>query len=226
MSYPAHPKRKPVFDTVRALLDRALHQREVDAIDAALDEVIGDGCRHGDIRTPASDGSLHAATARTPALPSRIGPLGVELIKRFEGCARTRPDGAIEAYPDPGTGAEPWTIGWGATGLCHVHGGRIRSGTVWTQAQCDERFERDLARYAAEVADALGSAPRTQAQFDAMVSFHYNTGAIHRATLTRRHLSGDWDGTASEFARWNRAGGRVLRGLVRRRAEEARLYQA
>jgi len=77
-----------------------------------------------------------------------------------------------------GSGA-PWTIGWGATGS------GIGPGTVWTQAQCDARLEADLARYAAEVSAALGEAPATQAQFDALVSFHYNTGAIGRATLTR-----------------------------------------
>lgn len=156
--------------------------------------------------------------------PSIVSPAGVALIKRFEGCARLRPDGMIAAYPDPGTGAEPWTIGWGATGRDHIHGGRIGPQTVWTQAQCDDRLAQDLLRYAADVARALGDAPTTQPQFDALVSFHYNTGAIARATLTRRHIAGDHAGTAREFARWNRAGGRVLKGLIRRRAAEAQLY--
>jgi GH24 family phage-related lysozyme (muramidase) len=75
------------------------------------------------------------------------------------------------------------------------------------------------------VAQAIGDAPTTQAQFDALVSFHYNTGAIGRATLTRRHRAGDYVGAAREFARWNRAGGRILSGLTRRRAAEAELYR-
>jgi GH24 family phage-related lysozyme (muramidase) len=153
-----------------------------------------------------------------------IGPDGIALIKRFEGCARLRTDGLVEAYPDPGTGAAPWTIGWGATGRDHVHGGRIGPATVWTQDQCDARLADDLVRYAADVAAALGDAPTTQGQFDALVSFHYNTGAIARATLTRKHREGDTAGAAREFARWNRAGGRVLKGLVRRREAEAALY--
>jgi GH24 family phage-related lysozyme (muramidase) len=124
----------------------------------------------------------------------------------------------VEAYPDPGTGGAPWTIGWGATGP------GIGPGTVWTQEQCDARLLRDLERHAADVAAAIGDAPTTQGQFDALVSFHYNTGAIARATLTRRHVAGDHAAAAREFARWNRAGGRVLRGLVRRRRAEARLY--
>ena len=52
------------------------------------------------------------------------------------------------------------------------------------------------------------------------------TNAIARATLTKKHIAGDYDGAASEFARWNRAGGRMLKGLVRRRAAEAELYQS
>lgn len=175
-------------------------------------------------------GDAATPTAQPPAtllpLPSvtAVSPVGVALIKRFEGCARLRADGMVAAYPDPGTGGEPWTIGWGATGRDHVHGGRIGLQTVWTQIQCDDRLAQDLLRYAADVTRALGNAPATQPQFDAMVSFHYNTGAIARATLTQKHRAGDYQGAAREFARWNRAGGRVLKGLVRRRAAETELY--
>lgn len=158
------------------------------------------------------------------SVPTSIGAAGIALIKAFEGCARKRPDGLVEAYPDPGTGGEPWTIGWGATGKDGFNGGRIRKGTVWTRAQCDARLDADLRRYACDVAKALSNAPRSQHQFDALVSFHYNTGAIRKATLTRRHLAGDHAGAAKEFARWVYAGGRVLRGLKRRRAAEAALY--
>lgn len=158
----------------------------------------------------------YLANPRDPA--REISATGLALIKRFEGCARQRADGLIEAYPDPATGGAPWTIGWGATG------NGIGPGTVWTQAQCDARLARDVARHAAQVSAALGSAPTSQAQFDALVSFHYNTGAIARATLTRKHLAGDFAGAQAEFRKWNRAGGRVLPGLARRRAAEAALY--
>jgi len=168
--------------------------------------------------------SIKPAAERRPGRSLRIGAAGIALIRRFEGCARVRPDGLVEAYPDPGTGGEPWTIGWGATGPDHVHGGRIGPGTVWTREACDARLARDLERYAADVARVLGDAPTRPCEFDALVSFHYNTGAIARATLTRKHKAGDHAGAAREFARWNRAGGRVMRGLVRRRAAEAELY--
>ena len=160
------------------------------------------------------------APAPPSANPREIGPAGLALIKRFEGCARRRPDGRFAAYPDPGTGGAPWTIGWGATGP------GIGPGTVWTQAECDARLSRDLVRFAREVAAGLGDAPTSQAQFDALVSFHYNTGAIARATLTRKHRAGDFAGARAEFARWVRAGGKALPGLVRRRAAEADLYAA
>lgn len=191
-------QRRTIFDAVRRMLGRGFTRREIAALDAAIDRAQAD-------------------PRRSPG-PRTVGAAGVALIKRFEGCAKLRGDGLVEAYPDPGTGGEPWTIGWGATGP------GIGPGTVWTRAQCDARLERDLARYAAEVADALGDAPTAQNQFDALVSFHYNTGAIGRATLTRRHVAGDHAAAAREFARWNRAGGRVLAGLARRREAEARLY--
>ena len=191
--------RKPLFDAIRKLLGRGFRQAEVEALDKAIDTVAG--------RAPNGG-------ARS------MGPQGLALIRQFEGCARLRPDGMVEAYPDPGTGGEPWTIGWGATGS------GIGPGTVWTQQRCDARLESDVARHARDVAFALGDAPTTQAQFDAMVSFHYNTGAIARSTLLRRHLAGDYRAAAEEFARWNRAGGRVLKGLVRRRAAEAHLYRS
>jgi len=162
---------------------------------------------------------LPAASQPTPC-PRAIGVRGMALIMHFEGCARKQPDGTYAAYPDPGTGGDPWTIGWGATGP------GIGRGTVWTQAQCDARLAADLARFAHEVDRALGDAPATQAQFDALVSFHYNTGAIARATLTRKHKAGDFEGAAREFGRWVHAGGKVLRGLVRRRAAEEELYRS
>jgi lysozyme len=197
--------RKAIFDAVRRMLGRGFGQDEVATLDAAIDRAIESAARP-DRQDPLD-------TLR------QVSAAGVGLVKQFEGCARRRSDGLLEAYPDPGTGGAPWTIGWGATGP------GIGPGTAWTQAQCDSRLAADLARHAAEVAQAIGQTPTSQGQFDALVSFRYNTGAIGRATLTQRHRAGDYAGAAAEFARWNRAGGRVLAGLVRRRAAEAALYR-
>ena len=149
-----------------------------------------------------------------------IGPDGIALIKSFEGCAKKRADGMVEAYPDPGSGGDPWTIGWGSTGP------DIKRGTVWTQAQCDEQFTQHVARFADGIARNLGGAATTQHQFDAMVSLHYNTGALLASTLFRLHKAGDHAGAQAQFARWNKASGKVMAGLVRRRAAEAALYGA
>jgi GH24 family phage-related lysozyme (muramidase) len=246
-STPPSNGRKPIFDAVRRILGRGFRQAEVVTIDDAFDNS-PETCHDTGLETradgPANFSPLDSVSgvSGVPQIrrdkrsengaPMAIGTEGIALIKRFEGCARLRRDGLIEAYPDPGTGGDPWTIGWGATGadhrakdrLGHPRKAQIGPGTVWTQAQCDARLAGDLVRYARDVARAIGETPTTQAQFDAMVSFHYNTGAIARATLTKRHNALDYAAAATEFARWNKAGGRVLKGLVRRRAEEAKLY--
>ena len=144
-----------------------------------------------------------------------------KLIQEFEGCAKKRPDGTFDAYPDPGTGGDPWTIGWGSTGP------DVKKGVVWTQQQCDDRFQAHLDEFAAGVSRALGSAPTTQSQFDALVSFAYNVGLgnLSSSTLLRKHKAGDFAGAAREFARWNKAAGKVLAGLTRRRNAESALYK-
>lgn len=148
-----------------------------------------------------------------------LGKAGEALIKQFEGCAKKRPDGKFEAYPDPGTGGDPWTIGWGTTGK------DIRKGLVWTQAECDARFAKHIQSFVADVNTALNGAKTTQNQFDALVSFHYNTGAVFKATLTKLHKAGKYDLAAAEFGKWVNAGGKRMNGLVRRRAAEAELYR-
>lgn len=148
-----------------------------------------------------------------------LGKAGEALIKQFEGCAKKRPDGKFEAYPDPGTGGDPWTIGWGSTGK------DIRKGLVWTQAECDARFAKHIQSFVADVNTALEGAKTTQNQFDALVSFHYNTGAVFKATLTKLHKAGKYDLAAAEFGKWVNAGGKRMNGLVRRRAAEAELYR-
>lgn len=221
---PSHSApRKPIFDLVRKLMGRSFRQSEVNALDDALDEQ--EGFLLQDSVSSVSNAFPKSRKKLSKAMKThKVGQDGIALIKRFEGCAQLRRDGMVEAYPDPGTGGDPWTIGWGATGRGLDSTEQIGPGTVWTQAQCDERLSTDLKLYAREVARAIGDAPTSQAQFDAMVSFHYNTGAISRATLTRKHKAGDFAGAAAEFARWNKAGGRVLKGLVNRRRAEAELY--
>jgi GH24 family phage-related lysozyme (muramidase) len=193
--------RKPIFDAVRKLLGRGFSQGEVQNLDTAIDR------------------ALDQSEPPAPAATLSPGPKARALIRKWEGCARKRADGRFDAYPDPGSpDGTPWTIGWGATGP-----GIVR-GVVWTQAQCDARFDEDLGRHAREVAEALDGTPTTQGQFDALVSFHYNTGAIRRATLTQLHRQGHYERAAREFARWIYNAGKPLAGLRQRRNEEAALY--
>ncbi len=139
---------------------------------------------------------------------------GERLIKSFEGCK-------LVAYPDPATGGYPWTIGYGATGP------GIRKGVVWTQAQADARFTQDIAKFAAKVTALLNGAPTTQSQFNALCSLAYNigTGSLTSSTLLRLHKAKDYEGAANQFLRWNRAAGKVLTGLTRRREAEAKMYR-
>jgi len=144
----------------------------------------------------------------------------VKLVQEFEGCAKKQPNGSYAAYPDPASGGDPWTIGWGTTGP------DVKKGVVWTQRQCDDRFSAHLDEFADKVSKILGATPTKQNQFDAMVSFAYNLGPgnLSSSTLLKKHKAGDFKGAVAEFAKWNKAAGKVLPGLTRRRAAEAALY--
>lgn len=141
-------------------------------------------------------------------------PAALALIKEFEGCR-------LEAYPDPGSGGDPWTIGWGATGP------GISKGVKWTQDAADARLAKDVERFADGVNALLGAAPATDNQRGAMISFAYNVGlnALKESTLLRLHKEGRYSEAADQFQRWNKAAGKVLTGLTRRRAAEAAVYR-
>lgn len=133
---------------------------------------------------------------------------GINLIKQFEGCK-------LEAYLDA-VGIP--TIGFGATG------DDIQLGMSWTQDECDARLLSDLQRFCVGV-DRLAPGA-TQCQFDALVSFAYNLGlgSLQSSTLMRKYLTNDIPGAAEEFLKWDRAGGKVLLGLAKRRAAERALF--
>ena len=145
--------------------------------------------------------------ADKPQTGRRINDAGRNIIKRSEGCRLT-------AYKCP---AGVWTIGFG-------HTATAKPGMTITQAQADELLASDLARFEDGVAKICKVA--TDNQFAAMVSLAFNIGleAFRTSTLCRKHNEGDYAGARAEFARWNRGGGKVLPGLVTRRADEAELY--
>lgn len=138
----------------------------------------------------------------------------IDLIKQFEGCR-------LQAYPDPKTGGDPWTVGWGATGP------GIKRGVVWTQTQADQRLAADVAAFGKRIGDALNGHPTTQGEYDALVSFAYNLGLTKAtgSTLWKMHIAGNFAGAAGQFGLWINRGSAVEKGLTRRRAAEAALYR-
>lgn len=135
---------------------------------------------------------------------------GVALIKGFEKCRLT-------AYRDA---VGVLTIGWG-------HTGKVWLGMVVTQEQADALLADDVQRTENGVI-ALLKVPVTQGQFDALVSFAFNSGLgnLGASTLLRKLNVGDVRGAAEEFPRWNKAGGAVLRGLTLRREAEQKLFMS
>ena len=141
---------------------------------------------------------------------------GIRLIKQFEGCRLT-------AYPAPRTGGDPWTIGYGWTHP--VDGKPVKRGMTIDQATADRLLKTGLVGYENDVLK-VAKVKLTQGQFDALVSFAYNVGsrALSTSTLLKKLNDGDIKGAADEFLRWNKAGGKVLNGLTRRREAERALF--
>ena len=144
------------------------------------------------------------------------------LIKPFEGCAKVLPSGAVKAYPDPGTGGAPWTIGYGSTGP------EITQDTVWSMEQCESALEAHLSHFYKGVMELCpGLKGQPDRRIAAVLSWAYNCGLgnLRISTFRKRINEQDWDGAAQECLKWNKAAGRVLRGLTRRREAEAELLR-
>lgn len=141
---------------------------------------------------------------------------GIKNIKDFEGCSLT-------AYPDPGTGGAPWTIGYGWTHP--VDGKPVKRGMTIDQDTADRLLKTGLVGYENDVLK-VAKVKLTQGQFDALVSFAYNVGsrALSTSTLLKKLNDGDIKGAADEFPRWNKSGGKVMSGLTRRREAERTLF--
>lgn len=131
------------------------------------------------------------------------------MIRQFEGLR-------LRAYKCP---AGIPTIGYG-------HTAGVKMGQEISKDRAEELLREDVARFEGHV-DRLVTVPLTQGQFDALVAWTYNLGpgALEKSTMLRRLNAGDYAGAAAELERWNRAGGKVLAGLVRRRAAERALFE-
>jgi len=137
---------------------------------------------------------------------------GLKLTERFEGCR-------LEAYPDPGTGGDPWTIGYGHTGP------DVFPTLVITQEYAEKLLLEDVQKAVANV-NAHLKIEVTQEEFDALVDFAFNCGCrnLDNSTLLKKVNEGDHEGAADEFLKWDKAGGHVMAGLLKRRQAEAALF--
>jgi lysozyme len=140
----------------------------------------------------------------------------LEHVKRWEGLKLT-------AYPDPGSrNGEPWTIGYGHTSDGHM---KVYRGLTITPAQAEAALEYDLNETAAAV-EELVKVDLSDNQFGALVSFAFNVGvnAFRKSTLLKRLNKGEYEAVPGEMARWNKNDGKVMKGLINRRAAEAGLW--
>ncbi|MCM1957928.1 lysozyme [Acinetobacter modestus] len=142
-----------------------------------------------------------------------ITKTSIDLISSFEGIR-------LNAYDD---GVGVWTIGIGTT--TYPDGVKVKKGDKCTLEQAKEYFAHDLKRFEASV-NNLVKVPLSQNQFDALVSLVYNIGSgnFGSSTLLKKLNVKDYQGAADQFPRWNKAKGKVLNGLVRRREAERALF--
>lgn len=140
----------------------------------------------------------------------KINQAGIDLIKRFEGLK-------LRAYTCSGG---VLTVGYGSTK-------GVKKGMVITMTEAEERLREDLADAEGAV-ERLVSVPLTDNEFGALVSLVFNigAGAFETSTLRRLLNGGQRTDAALQFIRWNRAGGRILSGLTRRRIAEAALFRS
>lgn len=134
---------------------------------------------------------------------------GLELIKRHEGCK-------LEAYKCP---AGVWTIGYG-------HTQNVMKGDRITQQLADDWLAQDLKKFEAAVLKRVKTYINEN-QIAALTSFAYNVGvgAFEKSTLLKMvNVEAKESVIRGEFAKWTKAGGKELPGLVRRRKDEADLY--
>ena len=139
----------------------------------------------------------------------KISQEGINLIKKFEGCK-------LEAYK---CAADVWTIGYGSTK-------GVKEGDTITQEEAENLLMTDLEVFEEAVNEAVHRS-MVQCQFDALVSWTFNLGAgnLNSSTMLKKLNNQEYDEVAPQMKRWNKANGKVLEGLVRRREAEALLYE-
>jgi lysozyme len=156
------------------------------------------------------------SSAATKAYAESKG--GLELIKGFEGVR-------LKAYRDS---AGVWTIGWGSTRW--ANGSLVKRGDKLINIDCaNDLFDLTVQGFVDQVR-SLTKVPLTQNQFDALVSFQYNTGGLAGSTLLKKLNAGDYQGAADQFPLWDKVTDPItgqkkpFAVLTDRRAKERKLF--
>ena len=140
----------------------------------------------------------------------KISLEGLALIKRFEGCR-------LESYK---CSANVLTIGYG-----HTSG--VKETDTITQDEADKLLQEDVEQFEKHVDDNV-TVELGQSQFDALVAWTFNLGVgnLRESTMLKKLNSEDYTSVPSEMKRWNKAGGKTLDGLIRRRKAESLLFES
>lgn len=149
-----------------------------------------------------------------------------QLLIPFEGTGPVLKDGSFQAYKDPGslTGL-PITIAWGLT--YDEKGLPVCLGDVWSREKALYVKNKVLDQFAWKVIELCPTLiAESENMFAAVLSFTYNVGSrnLEISTLRKKILLKDWVGAGNEFKKWDKAGGKVMKGLTRRRSAEAALF--
>lgn len=136
-------------------------------------------------------------------------PLAVPLVSKFEGLW-------LVAKPD--------RLAYGIPTVCYGETEGVKVGDTYTQKQCEDMLAKKLPRYAAEIQKCI-KVPVSEKVAAAFISLAYNVGSagVCKSTAMKRLNAGDRRGACDAFLSWNRAGGRVVQGLVNRRKTERKL---
>ncbi|MCH7339871.1 lysozyme [Acinetobacter higginsii] len=190
---------KTILDYFRKLIDVRPPQKWNDAKDKQMN--VATAYDTGDMLGAAFDFEMS------------ISAHGINLITSFE-------DLKLHAYDD---GVGVWSIGFGTT--VYPTGVRVKQGDYCTLEQAKSFFQHDLKYFQKAINEAV-TVPLSQNQFDALVSLAYNIGsnAFKNSTLLKYLNALAYQDAADQFLVWNKGGGKVLKGLVRRREAERKLF--
>ena len=139
----------------------------------------------------------------------QISEEGISLIKHFEGCG-------LEAYQDS---VGIWTIGYGT-----IKG--VKEGDQINQDEAEHLLQEEMPEYEGYINEMV-NVPLEQNQFDALCSWVFNLGPnnLKSSTLLKVLNESKYDEVPEQIVRWNKAGGQVLQGLVKRRQAEANMFE-